>query len=133
MAGGHLGWLALMAPRPAYVPVLRSVRVRHPGNDWATRCALTCIQGKPWPSDLQPLHALVRQSQQLLQEVSVRPLPLRKLPTGEVAKLLEAERQAIRHIYATDGLDAARKRLQRSRLRDWIIPYPQWLREQGNH
>lgn len=119
-------WLALLEPRREFGPILRGVKPR-PENEWLVTCALAEIEGLTQRDEWQAFVAQAMLYREMLRPILRPRVPLRTAPTDSQVVRIEQERQLIRRVYQSEGLHAARCRMQGTLTAYYAMPYPRWV------
>lgn len=100
--------LVLLAPKPEYLPLLVDAASRWKYAGPAIELGMVACGGfSPLAPDLQKFHARCISIREMLDELPFVRLPLRPLLTEFMYRELRKEREAIRALYRTQGLEAA--------------------------
>lgn len=120
-------WLAILEPRSFMLPELTAAAPRFPIDPWLIRCAISVIEGAPAPEDAELL-ALATRLRQALRPVLPPALPIRLVPDDVLIEHIEREREVVRAVYRSRGLDAARDAARGTLAAEYALDYREWIR-----
>lgn len=105
--------LVLLAPKSEYLPLLVDAVPRWKYADRALELAMVACGGySPLAPDLREFHAHCISIREMLDELPFVQLPLRPPLTEFMYREYKKERDAVRMLYRTQGVDAARRAIK---------------------
>jgi hypothetical protein len=119
-------WLAILEPRPEFLPALESVRRTYPHNDWLIECALTAVRAESPSPEQEAILGLGARCRELLRDVKRPVTPLRRAPTDVEVAQMDREREVVRAAYARGGAEAARAAFSGTLVRYYSENYSKW-------
>lgn len=118
-------WLALLAPRPEYGPMLREIKGRHP-DAWGIVGLAIAAHGGEVPWAFVDEFRLAKRIRKLVAALQVQPRALRKNPSPAELAAYRAEAEAVLATYRSGGAAAARPLTQKGLLWHYGENYWAW-------
>lgn len=120
--------LVLLAPKPEYLPLLVDASSRWKYADRAIELAMVACGGfSPLAPDLQKFHAHCTSVREMLDELPFVPLPLRPPLTEFMYRELRKELEAVRVLYRTEGVEAARTAMKTGLIGYIDLRHLEWV------
>lgn len=125
----HGAWLILLAPRPEYMPLLVDAEPRWKHARPAIELAMAACGGYSLLApDLLESHRHGASVREMLDELPPVHVPVRPPFTEAMLRQLKKERAAIRTLYRTHGLGAAKEAMGKGMLGYLSLRHLEWVK-----